>query len=94
MAGGAVDYELGRLLETLGDDYTVVVFSDPNEFKPYEPEFAQPVHMDMKRWSEEPEVVARIQSNSTRTVPLFEKYQFFTPGTFPCLVNQRGAVVC
>ena len=57
-----------------------MVFSDPNEFKAYEPEFSGPVHMDMRRWAEEPEVVARKKSNSTSGLPLFEKYQFFTPG--------------
>ncbi|KAK3901116.1 BIG/ATPase V1 complex, subunit S1 [Staphylotrichum tortipilum] len=80
---GDNDHELGRLLETLGDsDYTVMVFSDPNEFKAYEPEFAAPVHMDMRRWAEKPEESADSKSNSTTNLPLFEKYQFFTPGIF------------
>lgn len=57
-----------------------MVFSDPNEFKAYEPEFAAPVHMDLRRWAEQPEVVARKKGNSTDGLPLFEKYQFFTPG--------------
>ncbi len=61
-----------------------MVFSDPNEFKAYAPEFSGPVHMDMRRWAEEPEAVAvaRKKSNSTSGLPLFEKYQFFTPGMF------------
>lgn len=79
--GLELDHELGRLLETLGDtDYTVMVFSDPNEFKAYEPEFAAPVHMDMRRWAEKPEPSDGSKSNSTANLPLFEKYQFFTPG--------------
>jgi hypothetical protein len=61
-----------------------MVFSDPNEFKAYEPEFSQPVHMDMKRSMEEveeTELFARKKSNATVDHrPLFEKYQFFTPG--------------
>lgn len=78
---GGSDHELGKLLDMLdGEDYTVMVFSDPNEFKAYEPEFAAPVHMDMRRWAEQPEVVARKKGNSTDNLSLFEKYQFFTPG--------------
>jgi hypothetical protein len=69
------------------------MFSDPNEFKPYEPEFAEPLHMDMKRWSEGAEVVARDDSNSTRNLPLFEKYQFFTPGKSHSLVCLRACLL-
>lgn len=78
-----IDIELGKLLEVL-DEYTVITFSDPNEFKPYEPEFSseQPVHMDLKRWSES-ELLSRKDGNST-SKSLFEKYQFFTPGELPC----------
>lgn len=83
MRGGETDHELGKLLNTLDGDYTVLIFSDPNEVKAYEPEFSEPVHMDLKRWSEEPELVARRKSNSTSSLPLFEKYQFFTPGESP-----------
>jgi hypothetical protein len=67
-----------------------MVFSDPNEFKVYQPDFAEPMHMDLKRWSEESELSARQKSNSTAKLPLFEKYQFFTPGAFILLVEPRG----
>ncbi|KAG7289097.1 hypothetical protein NEMBOFW57_005460 [Staphylotrichum longicolle] len=84
---GDNDHELGKLLDMLdGGDYTVMVFSDPNEFKAYEPEFAAPVHMDMRRWAEQPEVVARKKGNSTDNLSLFEKYQFFTPGIFMAFI--------
>ncbi|AEO62905.1 uncharacterized protein THITE_2107704 [Thermothielavioides terrestris NRRL 8126] len=79
---GDNDHELGQLLEILDGDYTVMVYSDPNEFKAYQPDFVEPVHTDMKRWSEELELAARQMSNSTSRLPLFEKYQFFTPGIF------------
>lgn len=36
--------------------------------------------MDLKRWAEEGEMLVRRKSNSTSNLPLFEKYQFFTPG--------------
>ncbi len=62
-------------------DYTVIYFSNPNEFKPYEAEFVDPVHVELKRRSEAT-LVGRKQSNSTDNRPLFEKYQFFTPGIF------------
>ncbi|KAK4193021.1 BIG/ATPase V1 complex, subunit S1 [Podospora australis] len=85
------DRELGNMLDVVGDDedYTVVMFSDPNEFKPYQSEFAEsPVaHMDLKRWAEEP-VVGNKKGNSTYdNRSLFEKYQFFTPGVFMSLIT-------
>ena len=58
------------------------MFSDPNEFKAYEPDFGAPVRMDLRRWEEAPEVVAQRKANETDRRPLFEKYQFFTPGKF------------
>src|SRR5687768_884725 len=52
----SIDHELGRLFDALDGEYTVVMFSDPNEFNAYEPEFTEPaariveaVHMDLKR---------------------------------------------
>jgi hypothetical protein len=61
------------------------MFSDPNEFQVYEPEFIESVHknhLDLRRAVEQPVFTgARRASNTTRdTRPLFEKYQFFTPG--------------
>jgi hypothetical protein len=77
------DHELGKLLESLeGEDYTVVVLSDPNEFQAYEPEFAsEPLHVDMKRWAaQEGQILEGPKRNATDNRSLFEKYQFFTPG--------------
>lgn len=87
---GDNDHELGRLLETLAGDYTVVMFSDPNEFKAYEPEFVEPAriveasHMDLKR--DDGAGVGVRKNNATDNRPLFEKYQFFTPGIFSGLI--------
>jgi hypothetical protein len=59
----------------------VVVLSDPNEFQAYEPTFdSEPVHVDMKRWAEEREILEGPKKNATDHRSLFEKYQFFTPG--------------
>ncbi|KAK3997492.1 BIG/ATPase V1 complex, subunit S1 [Cladorrhinum sp. PSN332] len=82
------DLELDKLLHVL-DEYTVIMFSDPNELRPYEPEFSSEpaAHMDLKRWSEENEYLERRKPNSTGNhLPLFEKYQFFTPGVFMSLI--------
>ncbi|KAK3327501.1 BIG/ATPase V1 complex, subunit S1 [Cercophora scortea] len=81
------DHELGQLFETLSGEYTVILVSDPNEFKAYEPEFAEPVHMDLKRQSSDsPVFVGRRADDATDNRPLFEKYQFFTPGIFTALL--------
>ncbi|KAK0720508.1 BIG/ATPase V1 complex, subunit S1 [Lasiosphaeris hirsuta] len=81
------DHELGRLLDTLDSDWTVILFSDPNEFQTYEPEFMEAVHTDLKRHVEKKRVfIGQRASNSTRHLPLFEKYQFFTPGIFMALI--------
>ena len=47
----------------------------------YEAKFQDPVHMDLKR-----QLMVRYPTNTTTndTRPLFEKYQFFTPGMFLC----------
>lgn len=73
----------------------MMVFSDPNEFQAYEPEFDnEPVHMDMKRWAEETEIVAGTKGNTTDHRPLFEKYQFFTPGKSRVLFDMCWDRVC
>lgn len=78
------DFELGQWLqkaEQAGQDYTAILFSDPNEFKPYEAEFADPIHVELKRQAE-PVFLERRQDDRSNSAPLFEKYQFFTPGIF------------
>jgi hypothetical protein len=75
------DYKIGQLLESSrkDGDYTVLFFSDPNEMR-YEADFDQPLHVELKRDSN-PILIARAP-NVTDPRPLFEKYQFFTPGTY------------
>jgi hypothetical protein len=89
---GDNDHKLGRLFGALDGEYTVVMFSDPNEFKAYEPEFMEPtariveaVHMDLKR-DDGSAAAAAGKKNATDNRPLFEKYQFFTPGIFSGLI--------
>lgn len=67
--------------------YTVLYLTTPNphptsaphEEMLYEPAFEEPVHMELKRQLEA-RIPPKTTTNDTR--PLFEKYQFFTPGTF------------
>jgi len=93
------DHELGKVLDSLRGEYTVVVMSDPNEFQAYESDFFEPVHMDLRRGDgggddNDNEVVdTRVFVSSQRasnvtvdTRPLFEKYQFFTPAIFSGLI--------
>ncbi|EGS20952.1 uncharacterized protein CTHT_0027910 [Thermochaetoides thermophila DSM 1495] len=90
---GDNDHELGRLLEALDDDYTVIMFSDSNEFTPYQPKFSSPVvdaNLKQKRWSAEPEKIVPVNRKAKFTADkrsLFEKYQFFTPGVFMALIT-------
>ena len=54
-------------------------FVDSEEVSAYEPSFNEPLHMDLKR-----NIYIRDDNstnNATDMRPLFEKYQFFTPGT-------------
>lgn len=75
------DYELARLLSALGDDTTVLLFSDPNDSQAYEPSFVEPMRTDLKRRADGGAVyVGRRAGNATDHRGLFEKYQFFTPG--------------
>ncbi|EWG47790.1 hypothetical protein FVEG_07815 [Fusarium verticillioides 7600] len=74
----------------LNDSYTVLFVGTPStkaktaasksEKTIYEPEFIEPLHMDLKRDVSDN---AEKPGNATRdTRGLFEKYQFFTPGIF------------
>ncbi len=81
------DYELGQWLSGIqaDGDYTVLYFADPNEFQPYEADFVDPIHIELKRQAE-PVFLERRQSNVSDKAPLFVKYQFFTPGIFMVLL--------
>jgi hypothetical protein len=84
------DRELGLLLDSLNGDYTLLLFSDPNDGKSYEADFGDAINLDLKR-REVLEVVGKRKDNST-SLPLFEKYQFFTPGTLSSGSPSRLAI--
>ncbi|GAO17005.1 hypothetical protein UVI_02022190 [Ustilaginoidea virens] len=65
---------------TLGNSYTILLYAPPRE-PLYDSEFLQPLHLDMKRGVDDAPV-PRANDTQRDTRPLFEKYQFFTPGIF------------
>lgn len=79
----ALDDILGQALEPIlsSGSYTILFIGTPGE-KNYQPEFEDPVRMDLKRHVQSQPI--RQEKNETKperdTRPLFEKYQFFTPG--------------
>ncbi|KAK3499569.1 BIG/ATPase V1 complex, subunit S1 [Neurospora hispaniola] len=80
------DDQLGLMLDTLEGDYTLVMVSDPNEFKAYQPDFIEPVHMDLKRGQFSSQEGSDNGNTTYDNRPLFAKYQFFTPGIFVALL--------
>lgn len=64
---------------TEGGSYTIIFLSTPGE-PAYETEFDEPVRMDLKRHTQGSPVRRRANETERDTRPLFEKYQFFTPG--------------
>ncbi|KAI0866191.1 ER protein BIG1 [Xylaria cubensis] len=86
------DFELGILLDTYGasvdNSYTVIYTGGPRTEKPqtYTAEFTDSAagHSELKRQLHDVKSVRRQEKNDKR--PLFEKYQFFTPGIFMSLI--------
>ncbi|PFH61957.1 hypothetical protein XA68_15719 [Ophiocordyceps unilateralis] len=70
---------------TKSDGYTILFLPRPGE-PAYQAEFVDPLHQDLKR-DLEPELVRREDNNTAwDRLPLFEKYQFFTPGIFTGII--------
>jgi hypothetical protein len=63
--------------------YTILFMSSPRE-PTYEADFAEPLHLDLKRNLRDVPVPRQSNISDGRQLPLFEKYQFFTPGLFSC----------
>jgi len=84
------DNVLAQSLEetTAGDSYTIVFLSTTRE-PTYEPDFVEPVRMDLKRHTRSITLQEQEQGNKTEwdRLPLFEKYQFFTPGIFMAIIT-------
>lgn len=60
--------------------YTAGARTDKAEEKHYEAEFKDTTHQELKRQVDS----VKREKKERDTRPLFEKYQFFTPGTFIC----------
>jgi len=82
-----IDAQINAMLRDMpkGESYTVIYISTPlngtiKDDEPlYEAQFDGQEHLDLKR-----NLLARVPLKTVQTDfrPLFEKYQFFTPGTF------------
>ncbi|KAH6606322.1 er big1 [Trichoderma cornu-damae] len=83
-----IDDTLAQSLEkaTAGDSYTIVFFSTPHE-PTYEPHFVEPIRMELKRHVESTQLQQRDNKTDWDKLPLFEKYQFFTPGIFMGIIT-------
>lgn len=77
----SVDEKLAKTISTLStrNSYTILFHATPQE-PLYNSEFIEPLHTHMKR--SDGNTLASKRANETQrdTRPLFEKYQFFTPG--------------
>jgi len=98
----SIDNQLGAFLEhyaAAADSYTVIYAGGPRTEKPqtYTAEFTNTGvdHSELKR---QLDVVARSKRQETgnKNLPLFEKYQFFTPGKsiYPAASIHRVFFVC
>ncbi|CCE30004.1 hypothetical protein E4U22_004865 [Claviceps purpurea] len=63
------------------DSYTILFYATPRE-PLYDSEFIEPLHMDVRRDINNAPLLHRANETERDTRPLFEKYQFFTPGIF------------
>ncbi|UKZ83636.1 hypothetical protein TrVFT333_011445 [Trichoderma virens FT-333] len=84
----ANDDKLAQSLEkaTGTDSYTFIFFSTPGEPN-YEAEFEEPVRMELKRNVQSTQLPKGDNETEWDKLPLFEKYQFFTPGIFMALIT-------
>ncbi|KAI1776099.1 BIG1-domain-containing protein [Hypoxylon cercidicola] len=81
------DEEFGMVLEQFEREgsYTVIYAGSPRETpKTYTADFQEAVHTELKRSLHG---LRQRADNSTRNLPLFEKYQYFSPGIFMGLVS-------
>jgi hypothetical protein len=71
---------------TASDSYTIVFLSTPAE-PVYEAEFTEPLRMDLKRHAQRSSIERADNRTDWDKLPLFEKYQFFTPGVFMGIIT-------
>ncbi|KAM0335720.1 hypothetical protein ACHAQA_000770 [Verticillium albo-atrum] len=80
-----ISITLNEILEF--DSYTVIYLTSPSEQTTYEADFNEPLHEDLKRLRARVAPSPRADNNTAwEKLPLFEKYQFFTPGIFHAII--------
>ncbi|KAI0885247.1 BIG1-domain-containing protein [Annulohypoxylon maeteangense] len=81
------DGELGMVLEQYEREgsYTIIYAGGPRKETPktYNAEFPGAVHQELKR---NLHLIQQRAKNNSQNLPLFEKYQYFTPGIFTALI--------
>lgn len=78
-----VDAHFSERLDSLAtdNDYTIIFLSTPMENTMYEADFEDAVEMDLRRHVQDGSAMRRKENETDwNKLPLFEKYQFFTPG--------------
>ncbi|KAK5993174.1 hypothetical protein PT974_06602 [Cladobotryum mycophilum] len=78
---------LAKHLKTTADSdsFTLLLLSTPRE-PSYEPDFDEPLRMDLKR-RQDASSQRRGNKSDWDKLPLFAKYQFFTPGIFMAIIT-------
>jgi len=71
---------------TADDSFTILFMSTPGELS-YESRFDEPVRMDLKRHVQGSHIRRKDNETEWDKLPLFEKYQFFTPGIFMGIIT-------
>ena len=64
---------------TADGGYTILFLSSPGE-PTYDADFVEPIQMDLKRHVRDGSVRRQSNESDWDRLPLFQKYQFFTPG--------------
>jgi hypothetical protein len=88
------DYLLQSIIDALPSKYTVIYTTTPvstnvmHKTPSYQPDFMEPLHMDLKRQSIYDATAKNKTARDNR--PLFEKYQFLTPGIYDFLLADIG----
>lgn len=70
----ALDFEMAS-----ANSYTILFYATPRE-PLYDSEFIEPLHTDLRRSLDGAASMQKANRTERDTRPLFEKYQFFTPG--------------
>lgn len=86
MRWGNLDKQVGAYLDSYdanGQDYTVLYFASPHEPpRNYESDYVDSMPMELRRRTDGDVLKRADGADGNSNLPLFAKYQFFTPGKF------------